>query len=233
MNTNEPSLGLHEEILLLALRDREGTIASGTMYQYAIGGAMLAELLLRERIAVEQRRRSKLAVIRRRTRIGEPLLDESLTRIADAKRRASLQTWVARFGNTRDLRHRIARGLCQRGVLRADEDKVLLIFSRKIYPEVDPKPERALLKRLELAIFREGKSIDARTVVLTALANSAGILKLVFDKKRLRERKARLDKITSGDLTAAATKEAIEAVQAAVMMAAIMPALISAATVSH
>ena len=42
------SLFLHEEILLLALRDEEGTIA-GAMYQYAIGGALLAELLLQTR----------------------------------------------------------------------------------------------------------------------------------------------------------------------------------------
>ena len=39
-------LTLHEEILLLALRDEEGTIASGTNYSYALGGAILAELIL-------------------------------------------------------------------------------------------------------------------------------------------------------------------------------------------
>ena len=46
-------LHLHEEVLLLALRDREGTIASGTHYQYAIAGALLAELLLEERCVVD------------------------------------------------------------------------------------------------------------------------------------------------------------------------------------
>jgi hypothetical protein len=29
------SLHLHEEIMLLVLRDREGTVVSGTMYSYA------------------------------------------------------------------------------------------------------------------------------------------------------------------------------------------------------
>ncbi len=33
------SLYLHEGIMLLALRDKEGTISSGTMYNFAIGGA--------------------------------------------------------------------------------------------------------------------------------------------------------------------------------------------------
>ena len=46
-------LYLYEEIMLLALRDREGTIFSGTMYNFAIGGAVLAELLMAKRIDVE------------------------------------------------------------------------------------------------------------------------------------------------------------------------------------
>ncbi len=44
--TTQTNLFLHEEIMLLALRDEEGTIASGTMYKYAIGAAVLSELLL-------------------------------------------------------------------------------------------------------------------------------------------------------------------------------------------
>jgi hypothetical protein len=47
--TKQSSLFLYEEVMLLALRDEEGTIASGTMYQYAIGAAILAELLLNKR----------------------------------------------------------------------------------------------------------------------------------------------------------------------------------------
>lgn len=37
--TADRNLYLHEEIMLLALRDKEGTVASGTMYNFAIGGA--------------------------------------------------------------------------------------------------------------------------------------------------------------------------------------------------
>ena len=36
------NLFLYEEIMLLALKDEEGTIASGTMYNYADGGAIIA-----------------------------------------------------------------------------------------------------------------------------------------------------------------------------------------------
>jgi hypothetical protein len=48
--TRSDPLWLHEEILLLALRDKEGTFASGSHHRHALGGAILAELLLAQRI---------------------------------------------------------------------------------------------------------------------------------------------------------------------------------------
>ena len=226
------TLFLYEEILLLALRDEEGTIASGTMYQYAIGAALLAELLLSKRIEVEQQSKRKLVNLIDPTPLGEPLIDECLNKISSAKRRAVLQTWVSRFASIKNLKHRVAGQLCRQGILKADEDKVLLLFTRKIYPEINPVPERELIRRLEYAIFTDTKDIDPRTVVLLSLANSTGILKVVFDKKKLKSRKARIEQIINGEITGKAAAEAIQAMQAAVMVACIMPS-ITAATVCH
>ena len=132
MPTNEP-LFLHEEIMLLALRDEEGTIVSGTMCPYALGGAIVAELLLHERVGVAPTDKKKRVNVIDPTPIGEPLLDECLERLSSAKRRAGLQSWVSRFASLKNLKHRVAEQLCRLGVLRADEDKVLLLFTRKIY----------------------------------------------------------------------------------------------------
>ena len=226
------TLFLHEEILLLALRDEEGTIASGTMYQYAIGAALLAELLLSKRIEVEQSGKRKLVNLLSQSPIGEPLIDECLEKVGNAKRRAVLQTWVARFAGIKNLKHRVALQLCRRGILRADEDKVLLLFTRKIYPEVNPGPERELIRRLEHAIFTDTRDVDPGTVVLLSLANSTGLLKIVFDKKKLKNRKARIEQIVNGEITGKAATEAIQAMQAAIMVACIMPAIMTT-TISH
>ena len=226
------TLFLHEEILLLALRDEEGTIASGTMYQYAIGAAVLAELLLTKRIEVEQSGKRKLANLISSSPLGEPLIDECLEKVNSAKRRAVLQTWVSRFASVKNLKHRVAQQLCRRGILRADEDKILLLFTRKIYPEINPGPERELIRRLEHAIFTETRDVDPRTVVLLSLANSTGLLKVVFDKKKLKGRKVRIKQIVNGEITGKAATEAIQSMQAAVMVACIMPAIM-ASTVNH
>ncbi len=230
--TIQTNLFFHEEIMLLALHDEEGTIASGTMYQYAIGAAVLSELLLNKRIAVGESRRKKLVNLISSQPLGEPLIDQCLEKISNAKRRASLQTWVSRFASVKNLKHRVALQLCQRGILRASEDKILLLFTRKIYPEVNPEPERKLIERLRQAIFTDSRDIDPRTVVLVSLANSTGLLKVVFDKKKLKGRKARIKEIIDGEITGKAAKEAIQAMQAAVMVCCIMPAVMTT-TISH
>jgi len=226
MNTSD-HLPLHEEVLLLALRDEGGTIAAGTMYQYAIAGAMLSELVLQGRLAVDESGRKKLAQVVDPRPTGAPLLDECLDKIAASKPRP-LDHWVGRFANIKNLKHRVAERLCDRGILREEEGTILIVFTRRIYPETDPRPEQQIIERLRRAIFTDTRDLDPRTVVLVSLADSAGILKVVFDKKDLKRRKERLEQVINGELMGKAAKEAIQAMQAAVMVASVMPAMIAA-----
>lgn len=223
-------LHLHEEIMLLALRDREGTVEIGSSYRHAIAGALVAELLLEGRVTVAEGRR-KLLDLESDAPLGDPLLDECLERIATARRRASLQAWVTRFTAIRKLHHRVAEGLCRQRILRASEDKVLWLFTRRIYPEVDPHPERRVIDRLRRAIFRDSRAVAPRTVVLLSLAQAGRLLPYAFDKQRLKGRKRRIERLVAGELTGRATREAIQAAQAAVIVAAVIPSI--AATAAH
>ena len=227
------SLRLYEEVMLLALRGKEGTVHSGTMYNFAIGGAVLAELLMEKRIDVEAVKKKRFVRVLSPAPLGDPFIDECLSRIAGAKKRGQLQDWVSKFAQTKNLKHRVAERLAERRILRIDEEKVLGIFTRKIYPEADPNPEWEVVERLRQAVFGEGGEIDPRTVVLLSLASSADLLRLVFDKKQLKGRKARIEQVVNGELTGKATKEAIVAMQAAVMVACIIPAIVVSATAGH
>ena len=227
VNTDE--LRLYEEILLLALKDEEGTIACGSMYNYALGGAVAAELLLSKRIEVEDSRRKLVSVsVVDGEPIGDAILDEWLLKMGSGKRRKSVQAWVEKIANSRDLKNRISIQLCSKGILKMDEDKILFIFTRRIYPEINPEPERRIIGRLYNAIFSETNDIEVRTVVLLSLAKSANILPMIFDKHELKQRKKRIDQVVNGDLVGKATKEAIDAMQAAVMICCIMPAITAA-----
>jgi len=219
-------LSLPEEIMLLALHDEEGTIEMGSMYQYAVGGAVLAELLMRNRILLDSSKKKLVRLVLAKP-LGEPLLDDCLNQIQDSKKQRPAQTWVTNFANTKDLKHKLAMQLCDRGILRADEDKVLLLFTRKIYPEIDPQPEGEVVERLRQAVLTETEHLEPRTVVLVSLADSSGLLKTVFDKRVLKDRAERIKRIANGDAMGKATKEAIEAVQAALFVACIMPVVMT------
>lgn len=225
------NLFFHEEVLLLVLRDEKGTPEFGAMYAYAMAGGILAELLLAGRITVDEGKR-KLVGLVDDAPMGDAVLDECLTKVATAKRRASTTTWVQRFAHVRRLHHRVAEGLCRQKVLRADEDKVLLIFKRTVYPEIDPKPERKIIERLDRAIFTDTDKVDPRTVILIALAQAADLLRIHFERRELKKRKQRIKHIADGDLMGTATKEAVVAAQTAVMVASIMPAMMAATIAS-
>lgn len=86
---------LHEQALLLALHDEKGTIHS-SMFSYAIAGAVVADLVLRGRLRLEEAGGKKKILVADARPVGAALLDETLRRIDSAKRRATMATWVGR-----------------------------------------------------------------------------------------------------------------------------------------
>ena len=225
----QDTLLLHEEITLLALQEEKGTFALEAKYLYAIGAAILAELLLSNLIRVEESEK-KLVNPVSTTPIGEPVIDECFEKITKAKKSASLRDWVSRFVRMKDLKHRVAAQLCSRGVLQATEDKVLFIFKRKLYSQINLQPRKNLVERLRLAIFTDTGDVEPRTVILVSLMNSAGLLEMVLDKKGLKDRKTRIERIINGESTGPAAEEAIAAMQAAVMATVIMPIIVTQTT---
>ena len=219
MATRNETLRPHEQLMLLALRDDKGTLESkASMHSFALGGALLAELSLHGRITIEESKKALVDLVDRRP-FGEPVLDDCLGRVANAKRRARASTWVQRFANVKRLRHRVAVGLCRRGILRDDEDTVLLFFRRKVYPTVNPEPERRLVAQVRDAVFGESASLDPGLALVVTLADATGLLAAHFDKRSLKRRKGRLKEIAEGNLAGAATAQAVRAAQQAAMAA--------------
>jgi hypothetical protein len=223
--TTQPPLFLHEELLLLALRDEDGTISAAT-YPYALAGAILAELLLHQRIEVEPSTK-KLVHLTSNSAVGDAVIDECLEKIAAADRLESLTDWVERFTAIKRLKERVAEGLCRRGILREEKGTFLFIFPRTTYPEVNHGPEGDVMKRLHEAIFTETEEVDTRTAVLLSLASGTDMLPTIFDSKELNTRQERIDWVTHDEEIGQAAKEAIEAMHAALAMMSINSTLIS------
>lgn len=216
--------------MLLAIKDKEGTMMPMVMWQFAIGGAVLAELFLLKKIEFVKKRWGKFVSVCDSSKVGDDLLDEAFDMIKNAKRSARVEGWLEKFGYIKQLKKRIAIQLCNKNILTEEEEKVLFLFTRKIYPEVNPLPEKEIIDRLRKAVLSNETDIDPRTIVLLALTKSANLLNVVFEKKEIKANKKRIEKLVKGEISAIATQEVIEALSAAILVAVIMPMFVSAST---
>ncbi len=216
----ESGLRLHQELLLLALHDEKGSMRVSNP-GIVLGGGILAELLLEGRIGLERGAKpSKDRIVPADPRsLSDPLLDECLRKIRDAKRPKAPKEWVMKFSQISGLRKRVATDLVRKGILRERRARVLLLFPWTFYPTLDPATERRIVARVREAVLGDG-DVDERTGALVAIAAKTGALKPVLDKRTLKERKDRIDEIAESQLAASAVQGAVEAAQAAAAAAA-------------
>ena len=219
------NLHLYEELLLLALRDQKGTI-TGTWYKQAIGAAVLAELLLEERLVLAQD--GKRVGIQSSHPLGDALIDDCLDLVARHEKPLNLDRWLSKFANQPQLVARAAEDLVTKGVLSEQKSRILWVFESLRYPELNHEPERLLLERLERVIFGPPTEVDARTAIVISLAHRTGILGQVFDKKELKARKQHIEAIIAGERLGVVVEKVIQAISAAIMVSTvIVPVVIS------
>ncbi|MFY9255006.1 MAG: GPP34 family phosphoprotein [Fuerstiella sp.] len=219
-------LPLHQQVLLLALNDRTGTFCHG-LYLYSVAGAMVSELLLQRRIVRGEGKDGDVSVANMEA-TGDELLDELLQMIQSSKKPRSLSHWVRQTAGLKDLPHRVAHQLSEKGVVKEDKKKFLWVFTQRIYPEIDGTFEDDIRQRMANIMFDESTVPDGQTAVLIALARHASLLKPNFPAVELQQHKERINSLANGDVLASdATKETIKAVQAAILVATVVPAIVA------
>jgi siroheme synthase len=222
---------IHQELTLLALHDENGKFAS-SMYLYAVAGGMVSELLIQERIVANDDKAETAAVIND-AKTGDELLDELLKQIGESKKHKGLRHWVTVAARMPKLQHRIAQQLVSQGILRQDEKKVLFVFTQQVYPELDGAYEDKIRQRMAELMFDPNGIPDVSTVILVALASHGNLLKSNFAPVELKQHAVRIKQLANGEILAAgATKAVIDAINTAVMVAVMVPA-ITAATAAN
>ncbi|WP_066360058.1 GOLPH3/VPS74 family protein [Herbidospora mongoliensis] len=197
-----------EDVLLLGYHEKTGqpTIGS-TELNAGLAGAILAELAIRGRISLAD----KKVVVTDSTPLGEPELDGALERIAAEAKIRKPEWWVDKLEGAK-LRQRLLVRLVEGGVLSEEKGKILGLFKTVKYPELDGSVERAVRARVESVL--SGAEPDARTAVVVGIMHATKALKKQFPGTD----EARVKEITEGDWAGEGVKQAIAAVEAAVLM---------------
>lgn len=186
-------LTMPEEILLLMLDDETGRLTdrAAPSGDYALTGAILAELLLEERIATEPGRLS----VRDATPTGDAVLDEVLGRIAAEAEPQGNRWWIETLSRDAD-RHRdhYFNRLIERGILKVEEGRFLWIFPERRYPQISDKEEREVKARLMNVIFEEGVP-EPRDCLLIGLTRAAGLFPMLLAPTELDRAQKRIDAV--------------------------------------
>ncbi len=216
-------LSIAESILLLALHDATGE-RKGNFLEYALAGAALTDLLLAGRLREAGDPPKRLELVDA-TPMGDPYIDACLEVLAAKGSGKKAESYVETLGNKSSLLRILLEQLARRGIVSMKTKKVFFFFTKTTYPEADPSAERALKARLEHVMFGDGE-VDIRDSVIIALAHHTGILKENFDRDKLKTHKKRIEDIAKGELLPqSAAIETIKAMQAALVLVAIMPAI--------
>lgn len=181
---DDARLTLPEQILLLALTDRDGSLLDETRFEIALGGALLAELLFNGFAELESGSAGVLVSPVRRKRTGDPALDQALIELHTATRRADPQRWIERFSEDRELHLEVARQLCRKDAVDEHQGRVRLVFRRTVYVDVDPDARQRLMDRVRTAVL-DREPGDLRTATLAALAGAGVLLEAVLGEEEM------------------------------------------------
>ena len=214
---------LAEDLLLLLTDDKTGKlVGSSTEIDVALGGALLVELALTERVDVagpDERVRKGRLLVKDPSPTGDDLLDEALG-LVGRKEGKKPETVVTPLG--KKTRRRLYERLTQAGILRSEERRVLGLFPSRRRPAIDTAHESAVRESLSTAL-RLGTTTDPRTGALISLLVALDATHKVVTPDSVgltkKELKANAKRIAEGEWAAKAVRKAIDSMNAAVMAA--------------
>lgn len=216
---------LAEELLLLAFDDVKGTVLGEAQIalDFGLAGALLMELTLHDALHMDGKKLS----IAQTSPLDQPLLNDA-SALIDAKPGKHARYWVQQLPrDLKPLRQRLLDGLVERGVLQHREQRILFIFHRQIFPELDHQVESDARQRFD-AVLLQGNQPDARTQMLIQLADSCRLIKAMYPREQRKAVRARIKVLQQSAIGAGVDKATQDAISTATVAAAMVA--ITAAT---
>jgi hypothetical protein len=184
---------LPDELLMLGFDDAAGKpLLPGPVLDVGLAGAVLVELVLAGRLAVEADR----VVVADASPVDDPVAEAALDRIRAAARPERPHRWIQQLA--KHVRAQILDRLVATGVLERAECRLLGVFHRVRYPLLNPAPETAAQFRLDAAV-RHGQTPARSTAALAALLDAVDLGPTLYPDLPPATARARLAAVAAGD----------------------------------
>jgi hypothetical protein len=216
-----------EELFLLLRRDDGKAESASAQNGYGLAAAVITDLVLAERVTLSDDKDPRMSVIVR-GRTGSQVLDAALARLEerDGKKLSSLVT-----DRKLAVEGHVAAALAAAGVIAVEEKRALGLVPAR-YPMLDPEPERRVRERLRVVLA--GGTSSAGDSTLLAILQGLGIApKVLADETGSlgrRDLKRRIEEVATEVPAGEAVRKAVQAMNTAIMTAAILPAIAAGGT---
>lgn len=187
-------LYLHESILLLGLDDEKGNFTSSLSYlNYGFASALLMDLVLEERIYIED----KKVLVKTNAITDNKLLNKILRKIQEAQKPKKISKWLHDLvNNNRKYIPKAIDTLIRNKILKKKKKKVLWLFNVSRYPTVNIQSETRLRKRLRQIIFHNAVPEQKDLMLITILKACKMEKDLIPDKEERKLAKERIKTLT-------------------------------------
>jgi hypothetical protein len=214
-----------EELYLLLTKDSGTQEQPGTQRGYGLSAALITDLVVAGSVTLTEEKKPRVHVVNADP-TAHPVLDQGLAFLAakDGKRIDTLVT--ATKLNPEDA---VVESLVRQGILSIGS-RTMLGLGKPRTPEIDPAPERELRQRLEW-VLAGGKQADLTEATLLSILQALDVAKKILAAEsggmRGKDLKARIKAVVHDSPTGDAVQRSVQAVNAALMSAAIIPAVVA------
>ena len=213
-----------EELFLLLRRDDGKPESASAQRGYGLAAAVITDLVLAERVTLSDDKDPRMTVLVPGPP-GHPVLDAAMARLEqrDGKKLSSLVT-----DRKLALEHPVATVLAEAGVIRIEEKRALGLVPER-YPVLEPEPERRVREQLRTVLM--GGEPRPEDATLLAILQGLGVAGKVLEAEKgtlgRRDLKRRIEEVSTEVKAGEAVKKAVDAMNAALITAAIVPALVA------
>jgi len=175
------TLNTAEKFLLLAQHPVKGrSVISNPEFSYGIAGALLLELTLEERIAIEDKR----LILKNDKKSDNQSLSEAITAISKAQKRHRVSYWLERLERKAYVYRRyIMEGLERKNLIRTEYRKFLGLIPYRRYYLIDSMSRDNLIMQLRGCILFH-KELNNENILLLGLIKACNMQNIIASDRR-------------------------------------------------
>ncbi len=172
-----------EQLFLLTTNPSTGKPYMSSTLMHCLSASLISELLLNGNLELNKK---KVSLIQSES--TDPLLQETLTLIANKPNR-SIDYWVTQLLTShKNLHNKIGDKLSDRGVVSKQEKKILGLFPSVAFPFEKGDLSDVVRDTFNIVLSKkqsqtELNSHEEKTIVLMSLLQGSGLIKNVYDNR--------------------------------------------------